>query len=263
MNTLAVIRHPKPAAIRYVALLMTVVLAVGCSPRVVTIEESNETFSASNRNPAEVLEQLRRNNPDLDGLSGRGRVQVSMPGSTERSTIVFTSDRQRSLLIFRNSLGIETGRLLVEPDSVTLYNRIENYVQRVSTANQDVLLDNGFYAVNMLNVLSPDFETLRPRTLLESEDSWMITFEDRSRMVFRKSDGNLTRVEYHLSNPTAFSSYLFADSITVNGYELPRNIQILSNDRQSAIYLTVQDYQVNPAGLNLDPGIPPNTTVFP
>lgn len=236
-------------------------LFAACTPRIVTIEEGDEVFVPSSRNAAQVLEEIRGNQPPILALSGRARAQLSTPGSTDRSSVIFVSDRTRTLLTFRNSLGIEAGKLLVEPDSVTLYNRIDQYAQRVSASNQDVLLDNGFYAVNMLNVLSPNLENLVPRSLHESDESLRFTFDDHSRMVFSKSTGELIRMEFRVLSPVAFSTYLFANAMNVSGHSLPRNIQVLSNDRRSSIYLTIQSYEVNPGNLNFNLDIPSNITI--
>jgi hypothetical protein len=247
---------------RHIASLIVLALLAACTPRVVSIEEGEEVFVPSSRNATEVLEQIRSQQPPLQTLGGRGRVQLSTPGNTERSTVVFVSDRTRTLLTFRNSLGIEAGKLLVEPDSVTLYNRIEQEAQRVSAADQDVLLNNGFYAINMLSVLSPDLEERSPRTLHESADSWRFTFDDHSRMVFSKETGELTRMEFRVLSPIAFSTFLFANQMNSGNYRLPRNIQILSNDRRSNIYLTVQSYEINPANPQFDLNIPSNVIIY-
>lgn len=248
--------------LRYIPVFVLLVLLAACTPRVVSIEEGDEIFVPSQRNPAEVLEQIRGQQPALHTLGGRGRVQLSTPGNTERSTVVFVSDRSRSLLTFRNSLGIEAGKLLVEPDSVTLYNRIDQYARRVSIAEQDLLLDSGFYAVNMLSVLNPDLEERYPRTLHESADSWRFTFEDHSRMVFSRETGTLTRLEFRVMDPTAFSTFLFANHVETGGFRLPRNVQILSNDRRSNIFLTVQSYDINPPQPQFDLNIPSGVTIF-
>ncbi|MCH8495921.1 MAG: DUF4292 domain-containing protein [Balneolales bacterium] len=242
-------------------IVVLMVALAGCTPRPVTIEQDNN-FTSSNRNPQEILDLVTSNRPLINSLSGRARAQFSTPGSSERSTVQYGSDRDRSLLTFRNSLGIEAGRLLVETDSVTLFNRIDQVVQKVGSQNQDILLDNGYYAVNMLNVLNPDLTQLRPRRVSENATSWRITFDDNTQMVFDKETYVLTSVQYYVQSPIAFSTYLFANHTDVNGYPLPRNVQILSNDKKSSIFLTMQSYEVNPPGLNLDLEIPSHIRVI-
>ncbi|MCC5927265.1 MAG: DUF4292 domain-containing protein [Bacteroidetes bacterium] len=248
-------------SMRYPALILLIAITA-CSPRAVSIEEGDEVFVPSQRNPTEVLEQIQGQQPPLHTLGGRGRVQLSSPGNTDRSAVLFISDRERTLLTFRNSLGIEAGKLLVEPDSVTLYNRIDQYARRVSTSDQDALLESGFYAVNMLSVLSPDMEERSPRSLHESAESWRFTFDDHTRMFFSRDTGELTRMEFRVMSPVAFSTYLFANRMDEQHYYLPRNIQILSNDRRSNIFITIQSYDINPSNPQFDLNIPSSITIF-
>lgn len=224
-----------------------------CAPRPIVI---NNDFVLSSRNPSEVLYELRKPDVAVNGISGRARAQYSGPGSSERSTVTFASDRDRTLLVFRNSLGIEGGRLLVEPDSVTFYNRIEQVAQKVGADNHDALFDNGIYAVNMLSILNPDLEKRSPRRIYENESAWRITFDDHVSMVFDKSNGDLMQFDFRVLNNFAFSTYLFANYTEIDGYRFPRNIQITTVDKKANIFLNMQSYVVNPAYLDLTLDIP-------
>jgi len=240
-------------SIRNTLFILLVVFLYSCSPKKLALEGD---FVQSSRNASEVLDQIRKPEIPVQRITGRARAQFSGPGSSERSAVTFASDRERTLLIFRNSLGIEGGRLLVEPDSVTLYNRIDQTAQRVSSENHDVMFDNGFYAVNMLNILSPDLQKRVPRRIYENDTSWRITFDDHVIMVFSKETGDLLQFEYRIMNNFAFSTYMFANFMEVSGYRFPRNIQITTNDRRSNIYLVMQSYEVNPPIVDLTLDIP-------
>ncbi len=241
-------------------VLVSIVLLSACTPRKVVVSEGE--FMPSNRNAAEILASISPQQTPVERISGRGRAQYSGPGSSERSTVQFNSDRNTSLLIFRNSLGIEGGRLLVEPDSVTFYNRVDQFAQKFSTANQDVLFDNGFYAVNMLQVLNPDLDDYQPRRVLESNNAWMIIFDDQTSMVFEKSSGNLLKIEYSSLSNIALTTYHFGNYTEISGFKLPRSVQITSRDKQSNIFLNIQSYEVNPASIDLTLNIPSHITII-
>lgn len=216
----------------------------------------NGDFVASGRNAQEVLNEVRRPEIPIEGLSGRARAQYSGPGSSERSTVVFSSDRDRTLMIFRNSLGIEGGKLLVETDSVTFYNRVDQFAQKISAGNYDVLFSNGFYAVNLLGVINPVFEERQARRVHENDSSWRIVFDNQDVMVFDKQTGDLLQYELYIMNNFAFSTYLFGNYTEIGGYRLPRNIQITTKDKRSNIFLTVQSYDVNPPVMDFSMDIP-------
>jgi hypothetical protein len=242
----------KPS-VRISVILFLGVFIYSCAPKSLTMEGD---FIQSSRNASEVLDQIRKPEVSLESITGRARAQFSGPGSSERSGVTFASDRERTLLIFRNSLGIEGGRLLVEPDSVTLYNRIDQVAQKVSSDNHNVMFENGFYAVNMLNILNPDLQKRVPRRIYENDTAWRITFDDHVSMVFNKDTGDLIQFEYRILNNFSFSTYLFANYIDVDGYRLPRNVQVTTNDRRSNIYLFMQSYEVNPPLVDLTLDIP-------
>jgi hypothetical protein len=242
-------------------LFTVALLLASCAPRPVTIDVPNG-FEPSTVHPRDLLEMMVRPEALATTLSGRGRVQLSMPGNTERSTVQFASDRERTLLTFRNSLGIEAGRLLVETDSITFYNRIDQYVQRLSVNDKDLILENGFYAVNLLGVLAPDLRAREPRWAYESPDAWRIVFEDRTSMTFNKNSRNLTSIDFYATNPVAFTTYLFANHFDAGGYPMPRNVQILSQDKKSSIFLTIQSLEINPVSIDLNPQIPADTRII-
>jgi hypothetical protein len=242
-------------------LLVVALLLASCAPRPVTIE-TPDGFEPSGTHPRDLLAMMVRQEAPAATLSGRGRVQLSMPGNTERSTIQFASDRNRTLLTFRNSLGIEAGRLLVESDSITFYNRVDQYVQRLSVNDKDLILENGFYAVNLLSVLLPDLGTREPRQAYENADSWRIIFEDRTSMTFSKQTRHLIGIDFYAASPMAFTTYLFANHFDAGGYPVPRNVQILSRDKKSSIFLTIQNIEVNPPTIDLNPQIPADVRVI-
>lgn len=239
-------------------VLVAVILAACSSPNKLNIEGD---FQASSRNGTEILAELNRPQVLIQGLSGRARAQYSGPGSSERSTVIFESDRVKTLMTFRNNLGIEGGKLYIDADSVTWYNRIDQVAQRVSIHHTDVLTDQGLYAVNLLKLLNPDFQSVRPRRVYENETSWRIDFDDRNTYVFDKNAGDIVQMEQFTLNNFAFSTYLFGNFADVNGYRLPRDIQITTKDRRSNIFLSVGSYEVNPARLDFNLDLPSHVRI--
>jgi outer membrane lipoprotein-sorting protein len=124
------------------------------------------------------------------------------------------------------------------------------------------MLENGFYAVNMLSVLDPDIRERRARRAYENPDSWMIVFDDQSRMTFDRTTGNLTRYDMPMMHNLAFSTYLFGNHVRIAGYAMPQNIQILSNDRRTAVTIQVQSYEVNAAISELTLDIPAHIRII-
>jgi hypothetical protein len=239
---------------RILFLIMCSGLALACTPPKKLAIEGD--FVPSSRNPSEVLAELGRPRELITSISGRSRAQYSGPGSSERSSVQFASDRTTTLMTFRNNLGIEGGKLHIDADSVTWYNRIDQVAQRVSVTNTSVLADQGLHAINLLQLLNPDIESRRPRRMYENPTSWRIDFDDQSTLVFDKQTGDILQYEQFTLNNFEFSTYLFGSYMDVSGYRMPRSIQITTKDRRSNIFLNVQSFEVHPAILDISLDLP-------
>jgi hypothetical protein len=252
-------RQPSSAFFPMGMLMLLMCVTLACkTPNKLNIEGG---FTASSRNGNDILAEMNRPQIMINGLSGRARAQYSGPGSSERSAVIFESDRVRTLMTFRNNLGIEGGKLYIDADSVTWYNRIDQVAQRVSVTNTEVLTEQGLYAVNLLSLLNPDFDFRRPRRVYENETSWRIDFDDQNTFVFDKNTGDIVQMEQFTLNNFTFSTYLFGNFADVSGYRLPRNIQITTKDRRSNIYLTIGSYEVNPARLDFNLDLPSHVRI--
>lgn len=138
-------------------------LLMSCAPKPIVLNEGS--FDFSRKSGADVLASVFPASAFASGVQGTARIQASSPDFTERGAMDFVTDRTRSLATLRNTLGIEGYRILIEPDSTTVYNRIERVAQRFPT-------DQALFAFPLLEIMNPDFREKTVQRLYENDTYW-------------------------------------------------------------------------------------------
>ena len=244
-----------PTALTYSLLVTVLALAAACSAPEPLYPEKG-IFGPSEFDATTFFEYYSSHIQLLSAVSGQAAVQVSEPGNTERLTVRFQSDRARSLLLLRNNLGIEGGRIYSGPDSVIIYNRLEQEAHKMSHDDAAWFYLNGVTALNLIQILYPVTGPEHISRILENDRFFLVEerngdrhFIDRERMV-------IIQTERQVHQPDAYNTFLFENHAEIEGFHLPRRIRILSSDRKSSIFLVIRALDVNPSELNFDPGIP-------
>ena len=239
----------------YAAVIVFLVIISGCAtPEILQLETG--TFTPSEIEKETFFGQFAEENRILNTISGRASVQVSEPGHTERASVRFRSDRNQSLLLISNNLGIEGGRIYSDPDSVIVYNRIEDVAHIMSHEDAAWFYLNGIGAMNLIRLLHPLTESGQIEDIYESEDFYLVHTYFGERHFISRDRMTLRRTERRTHHPEAYSTFNFDNFAEIEGYRLPRRIQILSSDEKSNIFLVIRALEVNPSELEFDPGIP-------
>ncbi len=217
--------------------------------------------------PSEVgkeafFEEYASHNLIPRALSGRASVQVSEPGHTERANVRFRSDRSQSLLLISNNLGIEGGRIYSDPDSVIVYNRIDQVAHKMSHEDAAWFYLNGIGAMNLIRMLHPFTAPDQIGAIFESDDFFLVETQNGERHLLGRDRLVLRRTERLDVHPEAYSTFHFDNHAELDGYHLPRRIRILSYDGNSNIFLVIRALEVNPADLDFDPGVPDNIDII-
>lgn len=192
---------------------------------------------------------------EASSATGTARFTASSTEGSERGTVRFSVDRTRTLLEFRNSLGIEGLRILVDADSITVYNRIEGTAGKGALSEVRVGAFDGALSVPLLDVLNPEWSRKRPVRAFETADSWLFWHEDTRFMVFNRADKRLSRYE--------FGSVVvdYEETETWDGFRFARRLNLRTRDGRSKVHLRLQSLQPNPVSLDLDLRLPSGTTI--
>jgi hypothetical protein len=221
-------------------------LVMSCAPKPIVLNEGS--FDASRKPGAEVLASVFPASAYADGITGSARIQASSPEFTERGAMDFATDRTRSLATLRNTLGIEGYRILIEPDSTTVYNRIDRIAQRFAT-------DEALFSFPLLEIMNPDFRVKTLARLYENETYWYFRFADGSGAIVTKKSGLLKRYD------ALGATFLYEDVRPVRGVPMARRIQWLSADKKSNIFLNIQAVEINPSTMEFDLVLPEGTRI--
>ena len=235
--------------------LLLLVLISSCAPRE-PLQLEVGTFEPSGMDKQDFFDRYSQNKRDLSALSGRASVQVSEPGHSERVMVHFQSDRYESLLKLRNNLGIEGGRIYSNPDSVIIYNRLEDQVHKLSHDDAAWFYLNGISALNLIQILHPITSPDSIASLHENDEFFLVETVNGERHFIEREHYRLKRTEREVYHPEAYSRFHFERYAEMEGFWFPRRIQILSSDEKSNIFFVIRSLDVNPSQMDFDPDIP-------
>lgn len=198
-------------------------------------------FEKSELSPASVL-------PDtalpFQSLSGKSKVQFYGKQINERANATFKANRERSLIKLSNSLGIEGVHLLITPDSVTEYNRVDEMVTKTSLRNYQE-------ATNTIKIPLHLYQLFFPWRSI----SWGSAFENEQYLQLR-APGAVLYVEKESGDITEYMQWRKKDNVrikalydaytNVNGFSVPRKIQVFvydeteENAKPERLYILIQ-----------------------
>lgn len=126
-------------------------------------------FSKSKTPAEQVITEVPDYSESLQSLSGKGRAVVSEPGNSDRVTITFESDQDISLLTIQNRIGIEGGQLLVDQDSILIYNRVDKQARKLSVLQASATNLNELASINILSLMNFKIPDAEVSQVLESD----------------------------------------------------------------------------------------------
>lgn len=214
------------------------------------VKPASDTVELDPASVAATYSTLTGGLGEASGASGSARFAASSADGSERGTVRFSADRTRTLLEFRNSLGIEGLRILVDADSITVYNRIEGTVEKGALAQVRVGAFDGALSVPLLDVLNPEWSRKRPVRAFRTAESWLFWHDDTRFMVFNRTDNRLSRYE--------FGSVVvdYEESDLWDGFRFARRLNLRTRDGRSSVHLRLQTLQPNPVSLDFDLRLP-------
>lgn len=179
-------------------------------------------------------------------ISGSGRAVVSEPGSSDRVSLRFQSNRNESLITVRNNVGIEGGQIYVDSDSLLIYNRIDKIAEKVPLHQGRLSSVGSIASINILDLINFTFDAPDVEEIYEDRNFFVALLANRSYLKINKSDGSIIEVVHANNNSSAPYSRIEYDGYgEIESFRLPRRITIFSRDGESRAALLVQRLEVN------------------
>lgn len=211
--------------------------------------------------PGKIISKIPDHDLSLTTIKGKGKAIVSEPGNSERFTVYFSGNRDKSLVIIKNGLGIEGSQLLAEGDSLLIYNKIDKIARKVSVTKNKLSSINHLASVNILEMMNFTVQKEEVKTVLESESNYVLELLNGGQVFIDKKNFTILQVDQprHLGLP--YSRIIYGAYEEIEGYVLPRRVTIFSADARSKVALLIQSLDVNPGNLELTVDIPKDVNI--
>lgn len=213
-------------------------------------------FSPSSANAETVVSSIPDYSKELNTLSGKGRALVSEPGNSDRVTIDFEANRELSLLTIQNRIGIEGGKMLVDQDSILIYNRLDKVAQKLSIYDGRMTSLNELSSINILDLVNFRVDAGEVNAVFESNNSYQLRLNNGAQVFVNKENSRVDQVIQTRRGTAPYSKIIYESYGELEGFELPRKITIFNSDGTSRVVFLVRDLNVNPNNLNLTIDIP-------
>lgn len=198
---------------------------------------------------------------ELNTITGKGRAMISEPGSSDRVTIDYYSDRENSLLIVRTSVGIEAANILAGPDSLLIYNKVDNIAEIISTTGNNLSGVGSIASLNLTNLFNFTFTAGDIQRIFDDAGEYVVLLGTEAIVRVSKRTGHVIEVRQpEFAQNVAYSLIEYEGYAEIENFQLPRKITIISADGNSRAVFLVQQLEVNsdlpPLKLDIPDSVP-------
>jgi len=242
-------------------VLLSAMLISACStPRMAA---EIEDLAVADITTDELLALIPDYSENLETINGVGRALISEPGSSDRVTLEFKSNRTTSLIDIRTSVGIQGGQILVDGDSLLIYNRVDRYAEKVSIAQSDMTSVGSIASLNMLDLFNFTLTKEDVDTIFDGGDNYIVLLRNEATVTVSKADGLIMEVHQSVNSPSApYRKIEYEGYGVIEDFQLPRKMTILSRDEKSRATLLVQRLEVNQPLPPLTIDLPDNIPIY-
>ncbi|HLR77035.1 MAG TPA: DUF4292 domain-containing protein [Balneolaceae bacterium] len=243
---------------KFLAIIIATAFLPACySPKILT----NSDFSNSST-PADSIIANMPNYQNFKTVKGRGKAIVSEPDNSSHISIKFAANRNKSLITIQNSLGIKGGKILSTPDSLVIYNRIDNFIRIVPVGESRYSRINDLASVNLVDILTVPVSLKKVDKIQENKNLYLLTLPNNAKVFINKDDFTIQQVDQSEITQALYSRVRYEGYKKINGFSIPRRITIFSTDGSSKVSLLIQSLQINTAIGELEIEIPEDIPVY-
>ena len=247
------------STLSFILIIACCLVWTSCSS---TQQLSKEGFTESETDKASIIQQLPDYSTKLHSLKGKGRAIVSEPNNTERVTLLFSSNRQKSLVTIRNRLGIEGGKLLTDGDTLLAYNKIDKYARKISIRDGELERINRLASLNILDIINYTVDSTDISQVLENQKHFKLLSTRKAEIFVDKESNRIREVVQPKNSDLPYSKIVYDAYSELNGFILPRRITIFGAEGSSKIALQLTSLELNPdiGALKID--LPDDTRIY-
>ena len=195
-------------------------------------------------------------------VKGKGKAIVSEPENSERVTLLFSSNREKSLITIRTSIGIEGGQLLTDGDSLLVYNKVDNFARKLSVTDGNLQSINNLATVNILDILNTPVSADQIEQIWENKNTYLVGLQSGARLYVSKNEMLVQQIDQPSTGNVPYSQIKYAGYQGIEGLKLPRRITIFSADNTAKVDLLIQSLEINPELGELTIDIPDDAKIY-
>ncbi|HET6527468.1 MAG TPA: DUF4292 domain-containing protein [Balneolaceae bacterium] len=245
--------------LRFGLLLIASITLYSCST---SKKLADQNYHPADVETASVVSKIPDYRGELHSVKGEGRAIVSEPGNTERVTLLFSSNRQKSLVTIRNGIGIEGGQLLTDGDTLLIYNKIDEYARKIPIKSGNLDRINRLAALNILDIISYSLSSDEVQTVLESNKTFKLILDSGTEIYVDKKSYLVQKVVQPKHSQLPYSKITYDAYGSLNGFILPRRITIFGAEEKSKIALQLTALELNPNLNTLSINLPNDIPVY-
>jgi hypothetical protein len=232
-----------PHLLRFGLLAVLSILVYSCSA---SKKLTDQSYQPAGIDAESVVSKIPDYRNELYSMKGTGRAIVSEPGNTERVTLLFSSNRQKSLVTIRNGIGIEGGQLLTNGDTLLIYNKIDKYARKIPIRGGNLDRINRLAALNILDIVSYSVSIDEIQTILENKQTYKLVLASGTEVYVDKQSHLVQKVVQPEESSLPYSKVTYGAYGSLNGFTLPRRITIFGAEEKSKIALQLTALELNP-----------------
>jgi hypothetical protein len=248
--------------IRVLLLLTVCAIFISCSGPKKLADNAGEGFKPSPAKASHLTDNIPNYELTLSSLKGKGRAIVSEPGNTERVTVLFSSNRNRSLVTVRNNIGIEGGQLLTDGDTLLVYNKVDKFARKIPVRGGKLDRINQLASLNILDLLNYSFSETRVESIKENKDTYKLQLSSGTEVYVDKKSYLVKEVVEPEHSSLPYSKIIYDAYGSIQGFKLPRRISIFGAEKKSKVALQVTGLVLNPKLDTLTINLPDDIPVY-
>lgn len=219
-------------------------------------------FTPSDKEPAEVVDNIPDYSDKLTAIKGKGRAIVSEPGNTERVTVLFSSNRSKSLVTVRNGIGIEGGQLLTDGDTLLVYNKLDKIARKIPIRSGNLNRINRLASLNILDMISYSISSGKVESISENADLYRLQLSSGTQVDVTKQSGMIRQVIQPPGSNLPYSKITYDSYASIEGFMLPRRISIFGAEGKSKVALQLTGLELNPELQTLTINLPEDIPIY-
>jgi hypothetical protein len=237
-------------------------LITGCATTQKVSTPGNKNFHSSTASADSITARIPNYKGTLSSVKGKAKAIVSGPEKSNRVTLHFSGNRQKSLIIVKNNIGIKGAKILANGDSLLIYNKVDNYARKISVKRADINGIDHLASINLLKLLNYPLKKGDISSILANKKSYLLRLQSGGSVYISKKNDLIQQIQQPPSSGMPYSKIIYSGYNSVEGLTLPRKITIFSTDQSTRIDLLVQSLTINPSLGKLTIDLPRDIKIY-